>query len=229
MESKKSERADLEKNRFILFEIGMIVALALVLLAFNWKSHDKTITELYRQKDVNLTEEIIPITEQKAPEPPKVEAPKVFSSIKIVEDEAIIDDDILINAEADQATEIPEYVPVTIEKREEEAIEEEEIFYVVESQPQYPGGDKALYEYLARNLDYPDAAKEAGIQGRVFVAFVVEKDGSISNVRVLRGIGGGCDEEAVRVVQNMPRWTAGKQRGIPVRVHFNLPIKFTLQ
>lgn len=229
MESKKSERADLEKSRFILFEIGLIVALALVLLAFNWKSYDKTITELYKQRAVDLTEEIIPITEQKAPEPPKVEAPKVFSSIKIVEDEAVIDDDIIINAEADQTTEIPEYVPVTIEKREEEIVEEEEIFYVVESQPEYPGGDKAMYEYLANNLDYPESAKEAGIQGRVFVAFVVEKDGSISNVRVLRGIGGGCDEEAVKVVQNMPRWTPGKQRGIPVRVHFNLPIKFTLQ
>ena len=100
---------------------------------------------------------------------------------------------------------------------------------IVESMPEFPGGMKVLMNYLHENLKYPSLAKETGIQGRVFVAFVIETDGSISDVQVLRGIGGGCDQEAIRVVQNMPKWIPGKQRGIPVRVRFNLPIKFTLQ
>jgi protein TonB len=104
-----------------------------------------------------------------------------------------------------------------------------EIFTVVEEQPGYPGGEEARISYLQQNIKYPEEAKELGIQGKVFVTFVVEVDGSISDVRVLRGIGGGCDEEAIRVVRSMPKWVPGKQRGVPVRVQFNLPIKFTLQ
>ena len=99
-----------------------------------------------------------------------------------------------------------------------------EIFTVVEEQPVLEG----MYEFLSKNIRYPDEAKELGIQGKVFVTFVVEADGSVSNVRVLRGIGGGCDEEAIRVVQSMPKWTPGKQRGNSVRVQFNIPVKFTL-
>jgi protein TonB len=86
-----------------------------------------------------------------------------------------------------------------------------------------------LMKYLSENIKYPPLAKESGIQGRVFINFVVEPNGSISNVKVLRGIGGGCDEEAVRVVEKMPKWSPGKQRGKPVRVSYNLPVKFTLQ
>ena len=100
---------------------------------------------------------------------------------------------------------------------------------VVESMPEFPGGEAALYKFLGENIKYPQMAKESGIQGRVFVTFVVERNGSVTDVRVLRGIGGGCDEEAVRVVQNMPSWTPGKQRGKAVRVQYNLPVKFTLQ
>jgi TonB family protein len=104
-----------------------------------------------------------------------------------------------------------------------------EIFTVVEEQPQYPGGDQAQLKFLNENIKYPQAARDIGIQGKVFVTFVVETDGTISDVRVLRGIGGGCDEEAIRVVKTMPKWIPGRQRGIPVKVQFNLPVKFTLQ
>lgn len=226
---KKSKNADLERKRFILFEVGMIVSLAVVLLAFNWKSYEKIVYTTATRHMIDLPEEIIPITEQPPPEPPQVRAPASFSAIKIVDDQMDVDNEIKIDAEADQSTVMPEYQPVKFEKQEEESVPEEEIFLVVESQPSFPGGDDALYKYLADNLRYPREAREAGIQGRVFVSFVVEKDGSISNVKVLRGIGGGCDEEAVRVVLGMPKWIPGKQRGIPVRVQFNLPIKFTLQ
>jgi len=106
--------------------------------------------------------------------------------------------------------------------------DEEPIFNVVEKMPDYPGGISQLMKYLGDNINYPAEAKEKGVQGRVFVNFIVEADGSVSNVNVLRGIGAGCDEEAVRVVSSMPRWTPGEQDDQPVRVSFNLPVKYTL-
>lgn len=123
--------------------------------------------------------------------------------------------------------EIPDYVaPAKIGSKE--APECLEILMVAESMPEFIGGEEALYKYLLENVNYPQSAKESGIQGRVFVTFVVELDGSVTDVRVLRGIGGGCDEEAVRVVKNMPKWIPGKQKGKSVRVQYNLPLKFTL-
>lgn len=103
------------------------------------------------------------------------------------------------------------------------------IYEVVEVQPEFPGGMEALYKYLAENIHYPEQAKADKVEGRVYVRFVIEADGSVNNAEVLRGIGGGCDEEALRVVNAMPKWTPGKQRGEVVRVHFNLPIIFKLQ
>lgn len=110
----------------------------------------------------------------------------------------------------------------------EEEVAEAEIFTVVEESPQFPGGHDARLKFLEENIHYPDEARNSLVQGTVYISFVVEKDGSITDIRVLRGIGAGCDEEAVRVIKLMPRWKPGKQRGKPVRVHFNLPIKFSL-
>jgi len=107
----------------------------------------------------------------------------------------------------------------------EQPKQETEVFLIVEEPPVFPGN---IYEFIGKSLKYPEEAKELGIQGKVYVSFVVEKDGSVSNVIVKRGIGGGCDEEAVRVVQSMPNWTLGKQRGHEVRVQFNLPVSFKL-
>ena len=112
---------------------------------------------------------------------------------------------------------------------QEEVKVEEEVFVVVEEQAEFPGGLDSMYAYIVKNLKYPEAAKEKGIEGRVFVSFIIEKDGSISNVKILRGIGGGCDEAAVEMIKNMPKWKPGTQRGKPVRVQFNLPIKFELE
>ena len=137
-----------------------------------------------------------------------------------------VEDDLLIDVEADETTEVEEYIPIEVE---EEVVEEAPIFTVVESMPEFPGGMAELYTYLGNNIKYPVMAKESGIQGKVYVTFVVERDGSITDVRVLRGIGGGCDEEAIRVVQSMQKWNPGKQRGKPVRVQYNLPVRFTLQ
>jgi protein TonB len=225
MEIKKTPKADLENKKSIFFEIGLIVALLVVFAAFEYKSYDKITIDLAQAAVEDIPEEIIPITEQKV-KPPPPPPPKQVTQIKIVEDDVEVDEDIDIDVDADEDMEMMEYIPPEVE---EEEIQEDEIFTVVESMPEYPGGMGELMKYLATSIKYPPLAKESGIQGRVFINFVVEPDGSISNVKVLRGIGGGCDEEAMRVVENMPKWKPGKQRGKPVRVSYNLPVKFTLQ
>ncbi len=225
MDAKKTPKADLESKRIIFTQIGLVLALAIALLAFEWKSYDKREFELEQQEVEEVPEELIPITEQKV-KPPPPPAPKQVTVINIVEDDVEIEDDIEIDADVDMDTEIEEFVPVEME---EEEIDEEEIFQIVETRPSFPGGEKARQKFLANNIEYPTMARESGIQGKVFLTFVVEKDGSITDVKVLRGIGGGCNEEAMRVVKMMPKWSPGKQRGKPVRVQFNLPVKFILQ
>lgn len=227
MELKKSPKADLESKKLIFTEIGLIIGLALMLVAFEWKSYDKTVMDMGERQAEDITEEIIPITEQKIKPPPPAPVQQVVK-INIVEDDVEVDDDLDIDVEADQNTEVDEYI-APVQQEDEESAEETQIFMVVESMPEFPGGEAALYKFLAENIKYPQMAKESGIQGRVFVTFVVERDGKVTDVRVLRGIGGGCDEEAIRVVKNMPKWAPGKQRGKSVRVQYNLPVKFTLQ
>ena len=107
-------------------------------------------------------------------------------------------------------------------------VEDDAIFVVAENAPEFPGGEDSLYAYIARNIKYPEAAKKEKIEGRVFVTFVIEKDGQVSSAKILRDIGGGCGEEAIRVVKNMPKWKPGTQRGNPVRFQFNLPVSFML-
>jgi len=225
MEIKKSKKADLEGKKGIFFEIGLLLALLVVFGAFQYKSYQSQSVNIQQQVADNTPEEIIPITEQKV-KPPPPPPPKQVTQIEVVNDDVEVDEDIDIDAEADDNTVVQEYVPPA---EDDEEVEEQQIFTVVESMPEFPGGMGALMKYLAENIKYPSLAKESGIQGRVFINFVVEPDGSISNVKVLRGIGGGCDEEAVRVVKSMPKWKPGKQRGKPVRVSYNLPVKFTLQ
>lgn len=229
METIKSHKADLENKKFIFREIGLIIALMLVFIAFNLKSHDKASIDLEVRNSDNITEEIIPITIQEIKQPPPPPATKSVV-INIVENTVEVENDIEINADADQETYVPDYTPTfNIEEEEEEIIEDEEIFVVVETMPSFPGGMNKLMEYLQNNLRYPQLAKELNIQGRVFLTFVIEKDGSVTDIKLLRGIGGGCDEEAIRVVNNMPKWTPGSQRNRPVRVQFNLPVNFRLE
>ena len=224
MEIKKTPKADLENKKTLFFQIGLILALLFVFGAFEYKSYDKQTIDLSARAVDDTPEEIIPITEQKV-KPPPPPPPKQVTQIKIVDDDVEVDDDIDIDVDADDDTEMEEYIP----PEEDEEIVETEIFTVVESMPEFPGGMGELMKFLAQNIKYPPLAKESGIQGRVFINFVVEPTGAISNVKILRGIGGGCDEEAVRVVESMPKWKPGKQRGKNVRVSYNLPVKFTLQ
>ena len=223
METKKTPKADLENKRRIFLQIGVALALLAVLVAFEWKQYERAEYDLGNLDMEIIEEEEIPITRQEEPPPPP--PPEPSQELIIVDDDVEIDEEFIIDVEATVFTEVQEFAPIVVV---EEEVEEDVIFTVVEDQPSYPGGEEARIRYLQANLDYPQMAREAGIQGTVFVTFVVERDGSVTDVRVLRGIGGGCDEEAVRVVSNMPRWTPGRQRGQPVRVQFNMPIRFVL-
>ena len=225
MDKRKTPKADLEEKRSLFMQTGLVLALALTLFAFEYKSYDRVEFDLGQRQAVDVTEEVIVNTKQEV-KPPPPKPPPQTTILNIVEDDVEVDMDLEIDAEADESTEIDAYVPVVME---EEESGETEIFTVVEESPAFPGGDVARIKFLQENIRYPQMARESGIQGTVYVTFVVEKNGAVRDVRVLRGIGGGCDEEAVRVIQAMPKWNAGKQRGKPVRVQFNMPIKFTLQ
>jgi protein TonB len=226
MEEKKSPKANLENKKLMFMQIGLIISLIVAWLAFEYKSYDKREIDpsLLRQTEV-VEEEMVEITKQEEMKPQPVEMPKQTTQLEIVDDDVEVED-IEINVETDQNEVIEEYVPVEVE---EEEVVEAEVFTIVEQMPSFPGGDAKMYEYLGKNIKYPQIARETGIQGRVFVNFVVEPDGSVSNVKVLRGIGGGCDEEAMRVVKGMPKWSPGKQRGKTVRVSYTLPVVFKLQ
>ena len=145
-------------------------------------------------------------------------------------DEVIIEDELEIDdMEVEVDTEIDYVISDFNNDDTEEEVIEEEIFTIVEEMPKFPGGIEALFSYLSKTLKYPAMAKDANIQGKVYVTFIVDRDGSIANAQVLRGIGGGCDEEAIKVVKSMPKWEPGKQRGKAVRVQYNLPINFILK
>ena len=224
MEEKKSPKANLENKKLMFIQIGLIISLAVAWAVFEIKSYDKIeFADVGRTVEV-VEEEMVEITKQEQ-KPQPVEVPKQTTQIQVVEDDVEVED-IEINADVDQNEVIEEYVAPEIE---EEDIQEAEIFTIVEEMPDFPGGTQKLADYLAKNIKYPQMARESGIQGRVFISFVVEPDGSISNVNVMRSLGGGCDEEAVRVVKSMPKWKPGKQRGKPVRVSYILPVNFKLQ
>lgn len=223
MEAKKSPKADLESKKRIFLMTGLVIALGITLVAFEWRTYERSVVDLGMLEIDFIEEEDIPITRPETPPPPP--PPEPSQELVIVDDDVEIEEEFMIDTEATVFTEVQEFTPIIVE---EEEVEEEQIFTIVEDQPGFPGGDAALMQYLQGNLRYPTMAREAGIQGTVFVTFVVERDGSITDVRILRGVGGGLDEEAVRVVRNMPRWTPGRQRGQAVRVQFNLPIRFVL-
>ncbi|HRP60853.1 MAG TPA: energy transducer TonB, partial [Vicingus sp.] len=170
-----------------------------------------------------VEEEIIPITQQKTPPPPPPPPPAAPEIIQVVDNEVEVEEVQMIDTEADATTVVEEFAVV-------EEVVEEEIFTIVETMPEFPGGgQEALFKFLQKEMKYPQVAKENGIQGTVFVNFVVGQDGKIRDVKVLRGVNKMLDDEAVRVVKAMPAWKPGKQRGKPVSVSYNLPIKFTLR
>ena len=227
MEVKKSPKADLEKKKGLYLEIGLVVILALSIFALNFKNYDNDKVEISQRTVLDEMEETVIQTAEDTPPPPPPETPEVTTELTIVEDDAVIENELGIVDMSEKNAVNEEVVQVVVEEEVEEV--EEEIFTVVENDPEFPGGMEALYKYLKTSIKYPTIAKENNITGRVYVTFVVEKDGSIANPRILRDIGGGCGQEAIRVVKAMPKWKPGKQRGKAVRVQFNLPVSFNLQ
>jgi periplasmic protein TonB len=223
MEAKKSPKADLEKKKSIFLQVGIVATLVVVLVAFEWRQYERPIYDLGTMDSDFIEEEDIPITRPEEPPPPP--PPDPSTELVIVDDDVEVDDDFKIDVEATIETQVREFIPVVYE---EEEVDENYIFEIVEENPEFPGGNDAMMKFLRDNTRYPVIAREAGIQGTVFVTFVVERDGSVTNVSVIRGIGGGCDEEAVRVVRSMPKWKPGKQRNQPVRVQYRMPIRFVL-
>lgn len=227
MEVKKSDKANLENKKGLFLQIGYVVVLGLVLLAFEWTSKPADLGDLGALEDMNLEEEVIPITRQQNEPPPPPPPPQQTEVINIVQNDVEIEDELeLEDTEADEATQ----VQIVEFAEEEETVDEQEIFLVVEDMPTFQGQEKDAFRvYIQQNLRYPVIAQENGISGRVYVSFVVDRDGSITNVQVVRGVDPSLDREAVRVVKSSPKWTPGKQRGRPVRVSFTFPIVFQLQ
>ena len=210
----------------MFIQIGLIISLLIAWLAFEHKTYDtREIDPSLLNREVVMDEEMVEITKQEEQKPQPVEVPKQTTQLEIVDDN-VETEDININAEVEQNEIIEEYVAPEVV---EEEVVEQEIFQIVEEMPAFPGGEAKLMEFVGKNIKYPQIARETGIQGRVFIGFVVEPDGSVSNVKLLRGIGGGCDEEAMRVVKSMPKWKPGKQRGKAVRVSYQIPVFFKLQ
>ena len=223
MEIKKSERADLERGKGTSLLIGFVIALGVMFVALEWTQREvEDNSELYTARDVSLNEEMIPITlpEKKTVPPPPAAVTKA-EIIEIVEDDADIEEDIMASTEDNvEWVDIDEYDVVTVEPEPEE----EEIFMVVEDQPEFPGGTAALLEYLRKNIKYPAICRENNIQGRVLVTFIVNKDGAIVEPEVVKSVNPSLDKEALRVISQMPNWKPGSQRGKPVRVKYTVPV-----
>lgn len=227
MEVKKSASASLENKSHDFLLMGLVVALGFLFIFFEWTTTDVKKIETQDAQAIFEEEEMMEVTVQKdvPPPPPAAVAPPlvVAPEIKVVEN-TVETKDIEIKS-SEETGEAVEAAPID---NGPEEVEEEEIFMRVEKAPAFPGGQKAMMEYLMKNIKYPAACQEAGIQGRVIVSFVVNKDGTIQNVEVIRGVHEKLDAEAVRVVKSMPAWSPGEQQGRKVRSKFQLPVFFRL-
>ena len=229
MEIKKTPKADLENRRTLYTEIGLVVALLVVWGAFSYSTKEKAVASLGEDTQVVEVEDMVPITQETPPPPP--EAPKIpvlSDQIDIVEDDIKVDDNFMsLEDDANLGVEIMDYV----EEVKEEVVEEEAIpFQLVEEKPSFNGGDANEFsKWVNSKLQYPEIAKENGVQGRVTLQFTVNPDGSVSNVKALRGVDSSLDKEAVRVVSMSPKWKPGKQRDRAVKVTYTFPVIFQLR
>jgi TonB family C-terminal domain len=230
MEIKKSPKANLENKKLLFREIGLVVSLLIVLGAFQWSSSEKAAATLDKGTAVVIEEETVPVTTDTPPPPPEVpNEPQMSDIIDIVDDDVQVDNSLILSTEDNKlGVEIKNYVVGS--NQEEEVIEEEIPFAIVEEKPKFQGGDQNDFtKWVSGQIVYPEIAKENGVQGRVTLQFTVDTDGSVKNVKVLRGIDSSLDKEAVRVVSSSPKWTPGKQRNKNVKVTFTFPVIFQLR
>ncbi len=226
MELKKNPKSDLERWKSMFFQIGLVVSLGVILFAFNVTQRQSAVDELGRLTDVDFEDEDIPVTRQD--KPPEIKPPppqQVVEVLNIVDDETDIEDELEVeDAEADQDTQME---VVIIEDDEED--EEAQIFFIVETMPEFPGGDLGLRKYIATHVKYPNIARENGIEGKVYIRFCVTSRGTVEKVSLARGVDPILDKEAVRVVKSLPKWKPGEQRGKKVNVWYTVPINYQLQ
>ena len=232
-EVKKTGRADLESNKPLYFLMGVVVALALIFVAFEWGNREIEVQDIQDNSVVEEIEDIqiTPPEEDTPPPPPPEEAPVNVEVLQIVEDDVKVADVELASVDDSfdklQQTFTP---PAPTQRgRAEEKVEDDTVFEFLEEPAEFPGGQAAMLKWLSDHIKYPAIASENNIQGRVMVSFVVERDGSVSNIKVLRGVDPSLDKEAIRVVGEMPKWKPGMQTGKPVRSRFNLPVTFRLR
>ncbi len=234
MELKKNPKADLTKNSSLYFVIGLAVVMLVVWRALEWKTYEETSEyDVSMNVDDDLDEEV-PMTEQikTPPPPPPPAAPEI---IEVVEDEEEVEETVIESTETSQEEEIIEVEDVQVEEEFEDV---DVPFAVIENVPVFPGCENEsnkracfnnmMQKHIGKNFRYPEIAQEMGIQGRVSVMFVIQKDGSIGGVR-MRGPDKNLEKEAARIISKLPKMTPGKQRGRPVRVPFSIPITFKLQ
>ncbi len=226
MDIKKSSKATLEDKKIIYLLMGFVVVLSLIYIAFEWTKNEVTIYEDLSAAIAEEEEIEIIQTAQETPPPPPPKVPEVIEILNVVEDD-VETTEIEIDTEDDKDREVVINAPVSTGPVVEE--EDNVVFQVVETMPSFPGGDAALFKFLSENVKYPVIAQENGIQGRVICQFVVNRDGSIVDVVVVRPVDQSLDKEAIRVIKSMPRWTPGRQRGKAVRVKYTLPVNFRLQ
>ena len=230
MEVKKSPKADLENKKASNLLIGVILTLSVLFIGFEWSEREVKVVTESGITEIVFEEEMIPITEQEPPKqaPPPPEAPKMEEIIEIAENDADVEETTIDASDDIQAAVDIKGYGAAVEVEEEE-VEEEQIFQVVEEMPEFPGGQAECMKWLGKNMKYPQISQENGVQGRVIVQFVVNSDGSIVDAQVVRGVDPYLDKEALRVIGLMPKWKPGKQRGKAVRVKFTLPVMFRLQ
>lgn len=231
MEVKKSPKADLEGGIGMSILMGMIVGLAVLFVGFEWGTKDVQVVTADEGVADIIAEEEIEITrpENTPPPPPPPPAPAVTEVLNVVDDDVELEQQDIISSEDDASAAQTETFVAPVVEEEEEEESAQQIFTVVEKQPEFPGGTAELFKYLSKAIKYPVIAQENGIQGRVVCSFVVNRDGSIVDIQVMRGVDPSLDKEAVRVISEMPKWKPGEQRGKPVRVRFILPVQFRLQ
>jgi len=228
MDVKKSPKATLEDKKFLFVLMGLVMVLSLIYIAFEWTDKEVTVYEVI-DPDMLAEEEIEIIqTAQELPPPPPPPAPEIVEELNIVEDD-VVTESVEINTEDDKDKTVSISAPVTSTGSTIVEEEDQVVFQVVEKMPSFPGGDAALFKFLNENVKYPVIAQENGVQGRVICQFVVNRDGSIVDVEVVRSVDPSLDKEAIRVIKSMPKWSPGQQRGKPVRVKYTLPVNFRLQ
>ena len=223
MEIKKSPKADLQNKRGLLLEIGLVISLALVILAFAYTPKEHRIDQIDDNTAI-VEEQIIEITrqDQKPPEPPKkVEVKVIADLLQVVTNDTKITTEVDF-VDFDEETEVIQQVEV-----QEEEIVEDQPFLVAETMPSFQGGDLNTFRnWVQQNVKFPTIALENGIQGRVVLSFVIEKDGRLTNIQVLQTPDRSLSEEAIRVLNKSPKWSPGKQRNQVVRVKYTLPVDF---